>query len=127
MAFYVYRMQNKNGKGCYLYGGRSWQMREHDAGTDTPGPNQDFLLSGPWAAMSYPAQEKHRFGFKDRDQAARWFSCPDEVENLRKDGFTLQKVMAESVVIGDKQVAFIPKKEERNGRINQKALLQVNS
>ena len=108
MAFYVYRMQNKMGMGCYASGLRHWQTRDHRCSNpNTPGPYYDLLILEEWEYMDETEMEEYRFGFKNLNQALAWFSCPEEVENLRRIGFTLKRVRAESVIVGDKQVIFI--------------------
>ena len=111
MQKYVYRMQNKDGTGCYAWGSHLWITRDH-LSDSTPSPFDDKVLKGFWKSQfRYKDTADYRFGFETRQQADEWFSDPGEIYNLERLGFTLHKVPAREIIYGDKQVIFIPEEK----------------
>ena len=97
----VYRVENKEGKGCYRKGYfTEWLTREHDLNFKKyPPPHYD-------KGIDRLPVEGELCGFKDKEQALDWFT-QEELSKLRKLGFYLERIEgAEVTAIGEKQILF---------------------
>lgn len=101
----VYRIQNKDGKGPYVYTvNRSWETKNHNNNSLTPSPKEDGIFDFTF---------KYKFGFTTLIQLHNWFS-DKELDNLSNSGFTVHEIKAEKIIEGNKQIAFIPTLLERS-------------
>ena len=102
---YIYRVQDSNGNGCYReLGSRYWAEQDHDD-EDHPMPSEDGIDIDDYKDLP----DDHRFGFRTKDQAMRWFN-ERELENLAEHGYYLKRVRGKVIMDGFKQCVFVPER-----------------
>ena len=118
MAMYVFRMQNKEGRGPYhqMFTGpdgdwisyrSAWAIRAHEH-PERPGLMFDDGLMHSIRRMTTFREREWRFGFKSKEQALEWFDSTTERARLAEHGFRVVRIRAERIIYGDKQVLFQP-------------------
>ena len=112
----VYRVEHKIQKFekyyCGTYGisgfiqSNDWQVLNHDK--HRPIPSDDIRIS-----HSIDWQGKYICGFSSLTKLKRWFR-PKELERLNELGFVIAEYSYHDVMVGERQVLFIPKGKRKS-------------
>ena len=97
---YIWRVENKNGNGCYKDKTLSSILRNHRISKKRPSPLRD-------KGIERGLLQEEICGFLNLSQALTWFTT-DELNSLRKLGYELSKIKVRKITaIGERQVLAI--------------------
>jgi len=110
MSFYVYRVEDRDGRGPYVSLDRdNWALRYDDHEPPVrPGTHQEYSgrMVLDYRNFELPFPEGWLAGFRTRAQAEWWFRKA-ELRTLKKLGFHLKRIRASKIYWqGKKQLAF---------------------
>jgi hypothetical protein len=98
----IFRMQNKNGEGCYCADGYCDVLNSHSAWNGHPTPQEDLGIN------RYMVFGQEICGFESIRQAVKWFRSWERRE-LKKEGFQIvRREVKEITARGQYQVLAIP-------------------
>ena len=102
---YIYRIQDKNGHGCYQQGASFInKLQDHNSNLDYPTPQDD-------KGIDRFLEKNEICGFKDLTQLKKWFTLK-EIKFMRSNGYKINKIEVEKITAyGRKQVLAIKTKK----------------
>lgn len=75
-----------------------------------PSPYKDTILKEHPLVMDFTFSNTYVFGFNSLDQLKQWFS-ETEITRLRNLQYVVAEYVSEDIIVGDKQILFVPKQD----------------
>ena len=110
---FIYRVEDKDGYGCYQLSDSIWQLASHNGDTEKhPTPYYD-------KGIERRIVEKEICGFHSMEQLNAWFTA-EEIKALAEWGFNIKQVEVEQITaVGVKQVLAIRKEKSNASKIRE--------